>query len=285
MMRNMPLLSVLVLSLLLALPLISAPDPGRPDPEPQGHSAKHSETPYLGVWVLAVDAARAKDLNLKTDRGLLITKITEKSPAQKAGLRESDVVLEFEGHRVEDSEDLKDRIRASTPGRKVQLVINRAGTERTVTVTMGSSSGKTGVASAAEVETQLAAIRRRAAAQPVPQPLLSWNAPSLGLEAEELNGQMARFFGVEQGVLVRVVLPESPAEHAGFQAGDVITGVNASGVSSPEAVVRELSRLQGKARNDVEMRVVRNRNPLRLRVDLTWDPAAGLPQVHSVNRK
>ena len=69
------------------------------------------------------------------------------------------------------------------------------------------------------------------------------------------------------------------------QAGDVITGVNSQGVASPQDVTGVLAKLEGGSRKDVDVRVVRNRKPVRLRVDLTWGPEAALPKVHSVNQR
>jgi serine protease Do len=87
----------------------------------------------------------------------------------------------------------------------------------------------------------------------IPRAFTSWRSSMLGIEAETLDGQLAQYFGVKEGVLVRSVGKDSAAEKAGLKAGDVIVKVEGTEVSSP----RELSS---------QMRAHRNRQTLPLTV-------------------
>ena len=82
---------------------------------------------YLGIGVVDVDAERAKALNLKEERGAEIKSVAEDSPAAKAGLKEGDVVLEYNQERVEGMEQLVRLVRETPPGRQVALSVWRNG--------------------------------------------------------------------------------------------------------------------------------------------------------------
>ena len=70
----------------------------------------------------------------------------------------------------------------------------------------------------------------------VPRPVVSWRSSILGIEGESLDSQLADFFGVKEGVLVRSVVKGSAAEKAGLKAGDVIVRVDDTKVATPREV-------------------------------------------------
>ena len=76
---------------------------------------------YLGVNLAEIDANRAKELKLKEDYGVEITRVEENSPAEKAGVKAGDVVLEYNGQRVEGMEQFGRMVRETPPGREVKL--------------------------------------------------------------------------------------------------------------------------------------------------------------------
>ena len=85
---------------------------------------------FLGVGVAEIDADRAKALNLKEERGVEIKRVDEESPAAKAGLKENDVVLEYNGQRVEGAEQFTRLVRETPAGRQSKLLISRGVTFR-----------------------------------------------------------------------------------------------------------------------------------------------------------
>ena len=93
---------------------------------------------YLGVNLAEIDANRAKELKLKEDYGVEITRVEENSPAEKAGLKPGDVVLEYNGQRVEGMEQFGRLVRETPPGREVKLKISRNGATETLTAVLGS---------------------------------------------------------------------------------------------------------------------------------------------------
>src|SRR6478752_2116522 len=115
----------------LTLPAISAEEM---QPQPEGLSSSHvsgyfysAGRSYLGVDIEDVTGDRVNALKLKEERGVEITMVDQDAPAGKAGLKEHDVILEFNGTPVESGEQLRRLIREIPVGRSVNLEISRDG--------------------------------------------------------------------------------------------------------------------------------------------------------------
>lgn len=232
-------------------------------------------TPYLGINAIDITSDRARALKLKEERGVEITSVDPESAAAKAGLKEGDVVLEYNGQHVEGWEQLR-RLVSETPiNREIKIGIWRNGAAQTLTATVGSRkdprAGETIV------------IPGGANAFPfkLDQPLMSM-APSIeipqfrtfaqnraiGIFGESLGQeeQLAEFFGVKSGILIRSVVQGSAAEKAGIKAGDVLTKIDDTVVSSPSEISSAL-RAAGSKRT-FTVTVVRNKKEMALTVTL-----------------
>lgn len=212
----------------LALPLIAAQPSPAPQPESlsrpvQGYFyAPAAGRSYLGVDIRDVTADRMAALKLKEERGVEITMVDADAPAGKAGLREHDVILDFNGTAVESEEQLRRMIREVPPGRTVTLGISRDGVPMKVNAQL------------ADHGTVVAKAFPRVVVPPRPGdfPRNSMDLPFqiqtyssvLGVQTESLTRQLGDYFGVKdgEGVLVRSVEKNSAAEKAGLKAGDVI---------------------------------------------------------------
>src|SRR5260370_9889328 len=95
---------------------------------------------YLGVDIQDVTAQRVGPLNLKEERGVEVTMVDSDAPAGKAGVREHDVILEFNGTAVESEEQLRRLIREIPPGRTVTLGISRDGNPLKISVQLADHS-------------------------------------------------------------------------------------------------------------------------------------------------
>jgi predicted metalloprotease with PDZ domain len=194
--------------------------------------AGESHTSYLGVDVEDVSAERVQALKLKSESGVEITMVDGDAPAGKAGLKEHDVILQFNGQAVDSVEALRRMIRETPPGRTAQLTISRDGNQQTVPVTLADK---------AKVFTMVVPRTPRAPRAPVaprmhievPEIYMMSSTTRVGLVLESLTPQLGEFFGVKngEGLLVRSVEKGSPAESAGFKAGDVIVKVEQERVS------------------------------------------------------
>ena len=190
---------------------------------------------YLGVSLAEVDSKRAAELRLKEPYGVEITRVEEGSPADKAGLKSGDVVVEYNGEHVEGMEQFGRLVHETPAGREARLLINRSGATQMITATLGTRKLRPPVGGTFGPGFEIPEIRM----PDMPQIFTTLRNPLLGVEAESLGPQLAAYFGVKQGVLVRSVLKNTAAEKAGIKAGDVITAVDGSAVNTPS----ELSNL------------------------------------------
>ena len=183
---------------------------------------------FLGVSLAEIDNKRAAELKLKEPYGVEITRVEEGSPAEKAGLKAGDVVLEYNGERVEGMEQFGRRVRETPPGREVKLLISRGGATQALTASLAARrlrpfSGNFGPGFDIPEFPM----------PDMPQVFTTLRNPLLGVEAESLGPQLAAYFGVKQGVLVRSVVRDTAADKAGIKAGDVITRVEGAAVTTP----------------------------------------------------
>jgi serine protease Do len=217
------------------------PSPPSP-PSPPRHvrvSVNSSPTSFLGVGVTDLDAERTKALNLKEEHGVEVTSVDADSPAAKAGVKVADVVLEYNGQRVEGIEQFLRLVRETPVGRQVKLLISRSGANQTLTATTGSRSTRDFVWSGDEFRFKMPEIH----IPDMPRTLTMWQSRTLGVESEALNSQLGEFFGAKEGVLVRSVAKGSAAEKAGLKAGDVIVKIGGQKVTSPREISNALRSL------------------------------------------
>jgi len=226
---------------------------------------------FLGVGVTDIDGERAKALKLKEEHGAEVTSVDVDSPAAKAGVKVGDVVLEYNGQRVEGSEQLVRFVRETPVGRQVKLLISRNGATQTVMATTASKAANNFVWNSEDFKFKMPAI------PDMPHPLVMWQSRTLGVESESLNSQLAEYFGAKEGVLVRSVIKGSAAEKAGIKAGDVITRIGAQKVSSPNEISRALHSLSSTKAFPVT--IVRERKETTLNVTIEEKSSEGLHVV------
>ena len=196
------------------------------------------------------------------DAGVLVDAVRADSPASRAGLKEGDVVTEFDGERARSAAQFTRLIRETAPGRTVKISILRNGMPTMLEITPEARN-------ADDIRFRDLARDIERGLQNVPRdfnfnfadPGFSVYSPRrLGVTIAPLSDQLAAYFGVKDGVLVSEVAAGSAAEAAGLKAGDVITHVRGQTVSSSEDVVRELRTAEAGAA--VDIRVMRNRMEL-----------------------
>jgi serine protease Do len=235
-------------------------------------------TSYMGVNLADITSERAQALKLRDVYGVEITRIEENSPAEKAGLKVGDVVLEYNGQRVEGMEQFGRFVRETPVGREVKLLISRDGNQRTLTVTIGSRRDMLHALTGPEFKE----FRFNMPEINVPMPdmplgMQTWRTALLGVEAESLGPQLAEYFGVKEGVLVRAVLKDSAAEKAGLKAGDVITKVDQQAVSSPAELSSAIRAARSKTAFPVQ--IVRERRDMSVNVTIANPSPQGASPV------
>src|SRR5580658_1206421 len=203
---------------------------------------------WLGVEIGEVTAEKAKDLKLAAQRGVIVMDVEPDGPAAKAGLKENDVITQYDGQVVEGTVQFRRLVRETPTGRTVALVISRNGVTQNVSVELGERS--------AFFEKRMKGKMRdfdNAFAFSMPNqdfsvaiPPVDSRTPALGINAEDLSGQLGSYFGAPDGtgVLIREVRSGTAAAKAGLQAGDVIIKVD----GKPVRTLAELrAGLRGKS--------------------------------------
>ncbi|MEQ1945902.1 MAG: PDZ domain-containing protein [Bryobacteraceae bacterium] len=199
---------------------------------------------FLGVGIQEITAERAKVLRLHDNSGVEVTRVRPESPAEVAGLKPADVIVQYNGAKVEGMEQISRLVRETPVGKDVKVDIIRNSSPMTVTVRIGPIPGMQ----------QSSKDNLVPNVPDMPRVFQGWRNPMLGVEVEAIEGQLAQYFGVKQGVLVRSVAQHSPGEKAALKAGDVILRVDDAAVTNPAEVSAKLRTLAGKTFNVTLMR-------------------------------
>lgn len=236
-------------------------------PAPRAKLASAATTSFIGVNVQEIDSERSKVLKLREEAGVEVTRVETDSPAEKGGLKVGDVVLQFNGQHVEGMEQFARMVRETPAGREVKLDIVRGGTPQTLMVKVGSRHTPMAFNMIAPGSPMppVALPQMELRMPDMPRSFMSWRSSVLGLETESLEGQLAQYFGVQEGVLVRSVSKGSAAEKSGIKAGDVIVRIDDSKVASPSDLSTHIRSLRGKP---VPMVVMRDRKEVTLTVTI-----------------
>jgi serine protease Do len=228
---------------------------------------------WLGVETGEVTSDLVKELKLPAERGVVVRDVTEDSPAAKAGLKENDVITEVNGQRVEGTAQFRRLIHEIPAGRTIPLGIWRDGRSQSINVTLAKAEARhkewMGTAPGAFAfhlpEVQIPEIPSMDFGGDLT--ILPGNRARLGIDAEELSGQLGSYFGAPdgEGILVRSVNSGSPAEKAGMKAGDVITTISGERVRTVGDLREKLAKAEDKP---VKIGVLRNKSEVTLTVEL-----------------
>jgi serine protease Do len=223
---------------------------------------------YIGLRMSDITADRAKELKLGEEKGVEVKGIQPGSPADTAGIKTGDVLIAYNGETILGTQQVARLVQETPPGRRVKIQLLREGKSQTLTVTTGaarefinSMHGWTGVD-----PTEFHPIGM----PDIPGTLMIWKNLMFGIECEPVNAQLAEFFGVRHGVLIRSVQKDSAAEKSGLKAGDVVTAIADHPVEKPRDVT-SYTRLQHQS-NKVPLVVTRDHHELTVTLLLPEGP-------------
>ena len=165
---------------------------------------------YLGIVIQTLTPELAESLELEGEKGILVAQVSERSPAAKAGLRQGDLIIEFEGEPVTDVGDFRNRVSLTPPGSEARIDIIRGGRKHKLVAEIGHLSEE-----------------ERAQGG-------TMSLDELGLSIQTLTPELAQQLGaaVEEGVVVTKVARNSIAAKAGIQPGTIVLQVNRKPVRS-----------------------------------------------------
>jgi serine protease Do len=173
---------------------------------------------YLGVLIQKVTPEIAESLGMERGYGALVANVSKDGPAEKAGVKVGDVIIEFDGKEVKDSGDLPIIVARTAVDKKVRMKVLRDKKEVSLNVAVGELKDEEVVASVPE-------------------------KGELGMTVQKLTPQLAENLGLDKpdGVVVTAVEPGSAADEAGIRRGDVIVEVDRKPVRGVEDYRKAIS--------------------------------------------
>jgi len=197
---------------------------------------------YLGIYLGGeVDKTLAKALGLSTTRGFIVGEVVEDGPADRAGLKDQDVIVSLNGEPVKDWAAFRTRISTFKPGDEAVLGIIRDGEEMTITVELG--------------EADFARVSNNTGSEE------SSVEDKIGFTVTDLNADIRRQLEVESsvdGVVVNRIDQGSEAYDRGLRRGDIITQVDRENVDSPNEFYDEIEKVMDAEQEVVLLTVIRS---------------------------
>lgn len=286
-MKVLKVLSVLVvLAGVVALALVGAPSvfgrfdspvlaQGRLSAGAQNRAHDRAEAGIFGarggrIGVSARDLEAAEADRQKVEGGVFIEDVQPHSPAAKAGLKPSDVLVELDGERVRGARQFSRLVHETPPGRTVKATIVRDGRRSDVQLTPAEGGGPDVVINGDRLRDRLGNLADRLPSfdldLDLDLPGMMASPRRLGVSVQQMTDQLANYFGAKEGVLVVAVTDGSAAAKAGLKAGDVITSIDSQRVRSRQDLTRALRDVTDDA--EVTIGIVRDKKESSLKARL-----------------
>ena len=208
------------------------------DIAPQLQEKGHVTRGWFGVSIQEMTPELAKSFGLTDKKGVLVAQVLPGSPAEKAGVEQGDVIMEFDGKAVAEAKDLPSIVASTPVGKSVNVKLWRNG-------------------KALDREVKVSAMEEKVDASQT-----AAHKKTLGISVQNLTPEMARRLRLkaDSGVAVTRVEPGSPADDAGIQTGDIIREVNRKPVKDADDLLQKVE--QAKDQNNILLLVQRGQNNL-----------------------
>ena len=222
----------------------------------------HQRGGWLGVSIQDISSKLAEKKKLKNEDGAYVSDVIDDSPADSAGVKKGDVIVEFNGRIIDDAGDLVRAVRKTKPGTSATIVVIRDNDKKSLSIAVGKPRHSTHASAFAFT------------APPLPRMPLLGATRRWGLQLSELNEQLGEYFGAPngRGLLVEQVEKRSTGAKAGFKAGDVITKVNKESVEDLRDLSDALDDAQEGEKVQVEVLRKGSTSTLTVEVEDSDDP-------------
>ncbi len=177
---------------------------------------------WLGVMIQKITPEIAKSFGLSESEGALVGDVVKGSPADKAGIKRGDVIVEFDGKKIKSVEDLPKLVAATRPDTKAKMIGIRDGARKEFSVTIGTLKEEKEVVEAKTEE-------------------------NMGLSVQNITPEIAQQLNLDtsDGVVVMDINPSSPAYAAGVRRGQVIIEINRKEIKDVEDYKKVVSKIKG----------------------------------------
>jgi serine protease Do len=201
---------------------------------------------YLGIYIQDLNQELAESFGLKSAEGILVSDVNADSPAEKAGVKQGDVILELNGRKVSNVGEFRNTVASNPPGTELKLLVSRDGKKIELAAKSGELSGD------AESGEQAAE-----------------SADKLGLTVKDVTPDLARQYGLEakEGAIVTEVAPDGVAAAAGIRAGHVIVSANRQKVANAKEFAEAVAAVGKKGRLLLQVREEKGTRYLVLKLE------------------
>ena len=184
------------------------------------------ERGFIGVMIQDIDNELAEGFGLESKQGTLISEVMADSPAEKAGLKQGDVVVSFNGAMIKTMQEFRRRVAMVRPGQEVPIMVLRNGEETALHIMVGKrEASDLAQHSQQQMETH-------------------------GLQLSALSDDVAEAMNLDYGVMVSGVTPNSAAARAGLNPGDVLLSIERKRLTTVKeayAALQQAFKAKGKA--------------------------------------
>ncbi len=179
----------------------------------------------LGVVIQPLTSELADSFGVEQGQGILVSQVSDNSPAQQAGMKQGDVIILYQGKKVNNIGQFRNSVSLTAPGSKEKIVVLRHGKRKNLTVTIGNQAQGSQLA---DSSTQ--------------------SSNEIGLTVQSITSQLAQQYNVKagSGVIVSHVKPDSIGAKAGIKVGSVILQANRKQVNNAADFKRAIKESRAK---------------------------------------
>ena len=188
---------------------------------------------YLGVQPQKLTPELMKQFGLTDQNGALVSEVAPRTPAEEAGIKAGDVILEVNGKKISDDRNLRMTVSQMAPKTSVPVKLIRDGKEKTIIVKLG----------------ELPTMTASRGEEVLPDEKISDSDSLDGVEVADLDARMRRQFNIPgnvSGAVVTSVDPDSTSYTAGLREGDVILELNKKAVTNAEDAIKMSAKVKGE---------------------------------------
>jgi len=200
---------------------------------------------WLGVRIQSVTDDLAESLGLDNSKGALVADLTETGPAEKAGMKPGDVIVEFDGQAVDKLSDLPRIVARAPVGKQVTVIVIRKGKKVEVGVTLGR------LEDGEKIIAQKVKSKRKGTSE---------TTSVLGMKLNVIDDPLRQKYKLSKkakGVVVTAVTPDSVASDKGIRAGDIIAEAGEKEIVTPGDVEKRVKELKKEGRGSILLLVLK----------------------------
>lgn len=216
---------------------------------------------FLGVYPRNITDDDRDALEFKGKDGVMIDGVIDDGPSDEAGMESGDIIIKMGGDPISNTKDMRKHLKKLSPGDDLKVLVFRGGKEKELNIKLGERPDDT-------------------FSKSFKMYIDDEDGGFLGVETIGVDDDLAEYFGVKSGALIRSVVDDSPAEKAGLKAGDVITKVGDDDITSKSDLIHSIR--SHKPEEEVSIQYYRKENKMTAKV--TLDEAESDCHVYKFNK-